>query len=128
MFMQDYKNLKVWQSSFELVADVYKLTKFFPKEERYGLSSQMQRAVVSIPSNIAEGAAKDSQNDLARFLDIALGSAFELECQIMIARSLQYINEDIFNKTYNKIELTKKMLYSFIRAVLFVIKNLKPKT
>lgn len=77
--MKDFKSLKVWQKGIKLVIEIYKSTKHFPQEELYGLTSQMRRSSVSIPSNIAEGSGRSSDKDFHRFLEISIGSAFELE-------------------------------------------------
>jgi len=90
--MKDFKKLNVWQKSMELVTSVYKISKNFPIEEKYGLTSQITRSAVSIPSNIAEGSSRLSERDYFRFLEIALGSAFELETQLMIADNLNLGN------------------------------------
>ena len=92
MEIKSHKDLIVWQKGILLCKSVYKIIDKFPKEEAYGLSSQMRRAVVSIPSNIAEGRSRGTRKDFAQFLRIALGSASELETQIEIARVLSYIN------------------------------------
>lgn len=91
--MKTHKDLEVWKKSVEFVTDLYKVTQDFPKEEFYGLTSQMRRAAVSIPSNIAEGSARQGNKELVQFLYIALGSAVELDTQLIIARNLTYINE-----------------------------------
>ena len=90
--MSNYKDLIVWQKSIQLVIDIYKLTEVFPKDECYGLVSQMQRAVVSIPSNIAEGNERSSNKEFAHFLYIAKGFLAELETQIIISEKLEFIN------------------------------------
>lgn len=84
-------DLKVWQLAMDLVVDVYAITKQFPDSEKYGLGSQMQRAAVSVPSNIAEGAGRESNTDFLRFLTIARGSLSELETQLLLAQRLNYI-------------------------------------
>ena len=89
-----YKELIVWQKAMELVKEVYSLTKKLPKEETYALSDQMRRAVVSIPSNIAEGYGRKSKIEYIRFLDIARGSQYELETQIQICIMLEFLNEN----------------------------------
>ncbi len=91
--MSSYKELIVWQKSIQLVTDIYKLTKMFPKEELYGLASQMQRTVVSIPSDIAEGNERNSSKEFSQFLRIARGSLAELETQIIISEKLGYTNQ-----------------------------------
>lgn len=93
MPIQSYKELIVWQKSISLCEKVYKLTEDFPKSEIYGLTSQIRRAVVSIPSNIAEGRYRGTRKDFVQFLRIAYGSTAELETQLEIARLLKYINE-----------------------------------
>ncbi len=97
--MRDYKELIVWQKSRTLVKNIYDRTKIFPKEEQYGLTNQIRRAVVSIPSNIAEGYNRQSDKEFVRFLSIAKGSAAEVETQIILAQDLGYISaeeRDIF--------------------------------
>lgn len=86
----DHKKLDVWKYSMDLVVHVYKITSNFPKSEVYGLTSQMRRCAVSVPSNIAEGAARNSNKEYNRFLAIALGSLSELETQLLIAERLEY--------------------------------------
>ncbi len=89
----DYKELTAWQRSMDLVREVYRSTRSFPREELFGLSSQMRRAAVSVPSNIAEGKGRYSRKELIQFLYKARGSLMELETQIIIARDLDYLNE-----------------------------------
>ncbi len=92
--MRDYKELIVWQKSRILVKSIYDQTKLFPKEEQYGLTNQIRRAVVSIPSNIAEGYNRQSDKEFIRFLSIAKGSAAEVETQIILAKDLEYISSE----------------------------------
>ncbi len=87
----NHKDLDAWKEGMELVVDVYKLTELFPKTEQYGLTSQIQRAAVSIPSNIAEGSGRKSSKENIRFLSFALGSLAELETQLLIALRIEYI-------------------------------------
>lgn len=98
-----YRDLKVWQAAMHVVQDIYRLTQAFPKEETYGLSSQLRKAAVSIPSNIAEGKGRSSDKELLHFLSNAKGSLFEVETQIMIADGLGYLTrpqgEDLLSKT-----------------------------
>jgi four helix bundle protein len=106
--MQDYKALRVWRDSRDLVLEIYQLTSLFPTNERFGLVSQMRRASVSISSNIAEGCSRSGPRDLARFLEIALGSAFELEVQLELAVALGLVPDghdalDRSNKTQRSI-------------------------
>ncbi len=89
-----HKDLEAWKKSIDLVKDIYSITKDFPSSEQFGLVSQMRRAAVSIPSNLAEGSARFSDKDSTRFIDISLGSLAELETQIIIAKELNFIKEN----------------------------------
>lgn len=111
MAIDSHKNLDVWKKSMDSVTHIYALTKLFPKEEIYGLSSQMRRAAVSIPSNIAEGRAKRSTKEFIRFVNIASGSAAELETQILIAENLGFADANAINKIMNEMTEVGKMLY-----------------
>jgi len=91
--MKGHRDLRVWQESIGLVKDIYTLTGQFPEEEKFGLVTQMRRSAVSIPSNIAEGAARGSQREFAQFLVIARGSLSELETQLIIAKELNYLSD-----------------------------------
>jgi four helix bundle protein len=113
--MSDYKDLNVWQESINLVEDVYKIVKLFPREEAYALSDQLRRAVVSIASNIAEGSNRNTQKEFIQFLYIALGSAAEVETQLIIANRLNYING--FERESNKIMKIRKMLNALIGSL-----------
>lgn len=113
--MKSHKDLKVWQESMSLVEDVYKKTTLFPKEELYGLTSQIKRSVISIPSNIAEGAGRKSPKEFKRFLYIALGSASELDTQIEIAIRLGFIEYD--KNIFDKIYFVKHMLVKLIDSL-----------
>jgi four helix bundle protein len=110
--MTNYKMLNVWQKSIEMVSELYRATACFPKEEKFGLISQMQRSAVSIPSNIAEGCGRNSNKEFIQFLSIALGSGFELETQLIIAKNLNYIQEPAYKKLSNSLLEIQKMLYS----------------
>jgi four helix bundle protein len=112
--MSDYRKLAVWEKAHQLTLAVYKATESFPKEELYGLTSQMRRAAISIPSNIAEGTGRGSDPELARFLQIALGSAHEVEYQALLARDLGCLNEEYYQKLYQQIEEVKRMLNGLI--------------
>ena len=103
--IKNFQDLRIWQKGIEVVKDIYILTKKFPKEELYGLTSQMRRSAVSIPSNIAEGFRRYHNKEYKQYLYIALGSCAELETQIIIANELDYINET------NKTELIEKIKY-----------------
>ncbi len=111
--MKTHKDLIVWNKSMELVIATYKLSSKFPEEEKFGLISQMRRAAVSVPSNIAEGAARNSTKEYIRFLYIALGSLSELETQFLISNRLEYIN-DVLEDTITDI---RKLLLSLIKSL-----------
>lgn len=109
----DYKKLNVWKESIELVKQVYQVTASFPSEEQYGLMSQLRRASVSIPSNIAEGNGRSSDKDYKRFVEIAYGSALELETQLIISVELQYLDKN--HTIFQKLERVKKLLSGFMK-------------
>ncbi|WP_321376081.1 four helix bundle protein [uncultured Draconibacterium sp.] len=115
--MKDFKNLKVWQKGMKLVVDIYKSTKLFPQEELYGLTSQIRRSAVSIPSNIAEGAGRGSNKEFSRFLDISLGSSFELETQIILAHELEFISESEFETLTDKVQEEQKMINGIQKSI-----------
>ena len=104
----NHKDLEVWKKSMDLVEDVYALSKFFPNDEKFGLTNQIRRASVSVPSNISEGAARKSDKEFIQFLYIALGSLSELETQYLIAVRLKQIIENI--EIENKINEVKRMI------------------
>jgi four helix bundle protein len=108
--MHRYKELKVWQKAIDLAVEVYKITERLPQNERFGLISQMNRAVVSIPSNIAEGAGRNSVKEFDNFLGIALGSSFELDSQLLISNRLSYIKDPDFERLENHIEHLQNMI------------------
>ncbi|WP_456379343.1 four helix bundle protein [Lutibacter sp.] len=111
--MKTHKDLIVWNKSIDLVIETYKLSSNFPSDEKFGLTSQMRRAAVSVPSNIAEGAARNSTKEYIRFLYIALGSLSELETQFLIANRLGYLSE-LFEDNTTEI---RKMLLSLIKTL-----------
>jgi four helix bundle protein len=111
---KDYKSLDVWQKSRDLAKMVYLITNNFPKTEIFGLTSQMRKSVISIPSNIAEGIGRNHVNETIHFLGISKGSLFELETQVYISKDLDFINEDNFQKLFQVIEDCKKLLNGFI--------------
>jgi four helix bundle protein len=112
--MKNFKQLRVWQKGLEIALASYELVQAFPKEERYGLSSQITRAAVSIPSNIAEGSSRSSDLDHIRFMEIALGSLFELETQVLISKSLKFGDLEKSNHVLQEIQDAQKMLIGFI--------------
>jgi four helix bundle protein len=109
--MHIYKQLRVWCDGHALVLEVYKATKAFPKEELYGLSSQIRRSAVSIPSNLAEGASRSSRADFARFVEIAHGSANELEYQLFLSKELGYFDESVHEPIQKRITQLLKGLH-----------------
>jgi len=111
--MHNFKELKVWQKGRKFVKDIYLLTRNFPQEELFVLTSQMRRAAISIPSNIAEGSGRGSDKDFARFIDIATGSSFELESQLYVASDLEYFSEEDLDYYLDKIQELQKMLFHF---------------
>lgn len=115
--MKSHKELTVWQKSMELAEEIYKITSKFPKAETYGLSSQMQRAAVGIPSNIAEGAKRSHKLEYIQFLSIANGSAAELETQLLLAKKL-YPDKNIdFEKLIESIDEILRMLFALIKYI-----------
>ena len=113
--INSHKDLKVWQESMVFVKEIYKLTSHFPKEEQYGLVSQMRRCSISIPSNIAEGSGRKSSLEFIRFLYISLGSASELETQIEIAEMLNFCEKD--ETLHQKLYFIKNMLSKLIKSL-----------
>ena len=113
--MSTHKDLEIWKLSMELVEKVYKATNTFPKEERYVLSSQIRRAAISVPSNIAEGAARKGNKENLQFLYISFGSLSELETQILISKRLNFIESE--KELISLLETTRKKLISFIKYV-----------
>ena len=111
--MKDHKELDVCKSSVDLVVKIYEITRDFPKEEMYGLTSQIRRSAVSIPSNISEGAARNTEKEFVQFLHIALGSASELETQLIIANKLNYAAE--IDPLFSDLTAVMKMLNELIR-------------
>lgn len=117
MAVQSYRQLVAWQKAMELVKDVYEITKNFPKEEIYGLTSQIRRAAVSIPSNIAEGQGRDSTKEFLHHLSIAYGSLMETETQILIAENLNYLNAEKSNLILEKSAETGRLINGLIRSL-----------
>ncbi len=115
--MQDFRKLKVWEKSHRFSIDVYNATSAFPKEEIYGLTSQIRRAAVSISANIAEGCGRGSDADFKRFLHIAFGSASEAECLLELSKDLNFIDNEHVAMLLGNIEEIKKMLASLINSV-----------
>jgi len=115
--MKDFKELHVWQKSHLLTLAVYKTTKSFPRDELYGLISQIRRSAVSVPSNISEGCGRLSDKELAHFLVIANGSASELAYQLLLSKDLEYISESDYNQFDQDLTQIRKMLNAFIKKL-----------
>jgi four helix bundle protein len=115
--IKNYKDLEVWKRSRRLVATVYGVTRTFPKEELYSLTSQLRRAVVSIPSNIAEGHSRSGTRDFIQFISIAIGSLAEVETQLLLSEDLEYTDSKDNASVLSEIEILQKMLHS-LRASL----------
>lgn len=126
MKSSNYKELKVWQKAMDLTVEVYKLVKLLPKEETYALSDLMRRAVVSIPSNIAEGQGRNSDKEFIQFLSIARGSLWELETQIEICLRIGYIDQNLTTTIYNLIAEISKMLNALSNSLKPQNQCLKP--
>ena len=111
--MHNYNNLQIWQQAMDLVENIYILTASFPTDEKFGLVSQMNRAAVSIPSNIAEGAGRNSDKDFAHFISIAIGSLYELNTQIVLSERLGYINQTQSQELQKKLDNLQRKSVSF---------------
>lgn len=116
--MRNFRKYDIWIDGMKVVEIIYKLTACFPKEERFSLTSQITRSAISIPSNIAERASRASEKDFARFLEISLGSCFELETQLRIADRLKYIKNGDFKVVLDKIISSQKRIYGLRKKVL----------
>ncbi len=115
--MRNFKQLLIWQKGFRISVNAINLVAKFPKEEKYSLSSQISRAAVSIPSNIAEGSSRKSPKEFNRFLEISLGSSFELETQLLIAEAADYGDKEIRAQLLKDIDEEQKMIMSFMNKL-----------
>ncbi|MEM7550141.1 MAG: four helix bundle protein [Bacteroidota bacterium] len=115
--MKDFRKLMVWEKAHGIAVDTYAITLNFPKEETYGLTSQMRRAASSVPTNIAEGCGRGSNADFARFIQIALGSSSELEYLFILATDLKYLGTELANEIELRIQEIKKMLTGLIKKL-----------
>ena len=115
--VRDFRKVRVWEKAHELTLEIYRLTTGFPDNERYGLVSQIRRACMSIPTNIAEGCGRGSQNDLARFIDIASGSASEVDYQLQLALDLGYLHGNHYADLAQKVKEIRRMLTAFNKTV-----------
>ena len=108
--MRDFTKYEVWQDGIDLAVKAYEITNDFPAEEKYGLVSQIRRASVSVPSNFAEGCSRSSEKDFKRFIEIALGSSFELKTQLIISEKLKFLKEEKLNKHLTDLDKNAKQL------------------
>ncbi len=115
--MRNFRKLHIWQNGIDIVKEIYKLSLELPKEEKYGLISQMTRAAVSVPSNIAEGSSRNSDIEYKRFLEIALGSLFELETQLTITIEIGLCTQEQLKNIFEKIEKEGKQINSLINKI-----------
>jgi four helix bundle protein len=115
--MKTHKDLDVWKDSIDFITKIYRMTSLFPKEELYGITSQIRRSAVSIPSNIAEGAARKFTNEFRQFLYISLSSSAELNTQLIISNNLGYLNQEDFKYCISHLELISKRLQGLIKSL-----------
>ena len=115
--MKDFKELQIWQRRHRLTLQVYKVTKSFPREEMYGVTSQLRRSCASIPTNIAEGCGRSGDAELGRFLQIAMGSASETEYHLILANELGYLNSNDYESLNGELTEIKRMLNAFIQKL-----------
>lgn len=115
--MQDFRNMKVWQKAHAIVLEIYSFSRRFPPEERYGITAQMRRSAVSICSNIAEGCGRGGDRDFAHFLQIALGSANEVQYLMMLARDLELLDRSDHARIDPRLEEVRRMLFALLRKL-----------
>ena len=115
--MKTHKDLDVWKDGISFVTKVYKMTSSFPKEEMYGITSQIRRAAISIPSNIAEGAARKTTNEFRQFLYIALSSAAELNTQLIISHNLEFMDKDNTDKLNSDLDSLSRRIQGLIKSL-----------
>lgn len=115
--MQDFRNLKVWEKAHALTLSVYRETKNFPSDERFGLTSQLRRSCASVPANLAEGCARAGDVEFARFVNIAMGSASETDYHLLLSRDLEYLDAVTYHQLFDQISEVKRMLNSFERSL-----------
>jgi four helix bundle protein len=115
--MRNYRELQVWSKAHSLTLDLYRASRAFPREEMYGVTSQLRRAAASIGANLAEGCGRRTSSELARFVRIALGSASELDYHLLLCRDLAFLGDDEFKKMSDRLTEVRKMLTSFLSSV-----------
>ena len=115
--MRDFRQYEVWRKAISFTTEIYKLTEMFPSSEKFGLTNQLQRATVSIASNIAEGASRASERDFTHFLEMSLGSSFEVETQLLISKNLNYISDGKYLNVMDELNILQKQLNNFINKI-----------
>ena|SRR5688572_26927774 len=123
--MRNFKKLKIWQKGFQIAVDSFRITEAFPSKEKFGLSSQINRAAVSVPSNIAEGSSRSSVKEYNYFIEVSLGSCFEMETQLLISKALNYGEQDLICSTLILLTEEEKMLTAFSNSLKRGFPNLK---
>ena len=114
----NYKNLRIWKDSIEMAKCIYDITEAYPDKERYGLSSQMRRASISVTSNIAEGSSRTTDKHFKQFLSIAIGSIYELQSQLIISLHLNYLSKDQYKIIENELTILNKRMHAFSNKTL----------
>ncbi|MFD2568163.1 four helix bundle protein [Pseudotenacibaculum haliotis] len=117
MIKHNFKKLKIWHKAMELCKGIFRITDKFPKSELYSLTSQMNRSAVSVPSNIAEGSSRSSEKEFKRYLEISMGSLFELQTQIMLSNYKGYLNEEKLESIEKQTEELQKMISGFMKSL-----------
>jgi four helix bundle protein len=115
--MRDFRNLEIWKKSVGFTILIYRLTDQFPDKEKFGLTSQLRRASVSMASNIAEGASRNSETDFARYLEISMGSAFEIETQLIVSQEIGYITSEEYNSALETLTVIQKQINQLISKI-----------
>lgn len=115
--MSTFRDLLIWQKAMKFVTEIYQETSDFPNEEKFGLVSQLRRSAISVPSNIAEGYGRNSNGEFRRFLNISMGSLFEVQTQLQIARNLEFIDKNNGDNLFESSREIERMMSSFIRSL-----------
>ncbi len=123
--MKNFYDMQVWQKSHDLTLKIYQATSSFPAHELYSLTSQLRRAIVSVPTNIAEGCGRDTDPELARFIDIAAGSASEVDYLLLLAKELSYLEKESYRNLFDELTIVRKMLTSLNKTIRQSINNKK---
>ncbi len=116
--MQDFKKLEVWFRAYKFSLEIYKVSMSFPTEEKFGLTAQLRKAATSIPINIAEGSGKVSDKDFANYIQISIGSASEVECELMLTHDLGFLKDESYKILDKELKEIRKMLYAFRKTLL----------